>query len=341
MKSYLKYSHTPLSLEIIFHYLYILFFIYRILIVNLKQLRLMSEMVKTGYSVTKTAEQLFTTQPSISTQLKALENELDITLFQRHGKRIINLTPAGKVVHQYAEQALSNIHAIHQVADDFSKKETGTLSISTTHTQARYALPKVIKRFSKRYPQIQLRIHQGNPTQITDMVIRGESDFAIATEGIAENKHLKMLPVYQWNRCVIATPDHPINKIKKLKLEDIANYPIVTYDFAFAGRSAINDAFKAKQLTPNIVLTALDADVIKTYVSLGLGIGLLASMAYNKKTDTNLVKKEAGHLFNDSTTYLGFKKGQYLKNYMLEFIQWFAPNISREEILLLNDQDII
>lgn len=300
---------------------------------NLKQLRLLCEMVNNDYSVSRTADTLFTTQPAISTQLKAFEDELNLKLFSRNGKRVTGLSDAGEIIYRYAEQALLNIETIRQVAGDFSSKDTGKLRIATTHTQARYALPPIIKRFSKRYPKVQLNIHQGSPSQITDMVLHGKADFAIATEGIASNEKLAMLPVYQWNRCVIAQKDHEIVKIKKLSLEHIAKYPIVTYDVAFAGRSIINKAFAENNLHPNIVLTAIDSDVIKTYVELGLGIGLVASMAYDKKQDVNLRSKDASHLFEDSTTYIGFKKGQFLREYMIQFIEWFAPSVTQEEIL--------
>lgn len=304
---------------------------------NVKQLKLVCQMVKNDFSVSRTADALFTTQPSISTQLKALEDELSIKIFQRHGKRIIALTPPGKDIFHYAEQALQNIETIKQIATENSSKETGALRIATTHTQARYALPPIIQRFSQRYPKVQLNIHQGNPTQITEMALHGDVDFAVATEGIANNEKLAMLPVYQWNRCVIAHKNHPILKVKKLTLEDIAQHPIVTYDFAFAGRSVINKAFIEKSLIPNVVLTAIDSDVIKTYVELELGIGLIASMAYNSEQDKNLGSIDASHLFEASTTYVGFKKGMYLRDYMIQFIQWFATNTTRQDILNANE----
>ncbi len=303
---------------------------------NVKQLRLVCEMVKNGYSVSRTADALFTSQPAISTQLKTFEDELDLKLFQRAGKRITGLTAPGKTIHHYAEQALLNMKSIQQIANDYANVETGKLRIATTHTQACYALPSVIKRFAERYPNVQLNIHQGSPTQISDMVLHGEADFAIATEGIANNVKLTMLPVYSWNRGIISTKDHAIVNAPELTLEEIAKYPIVTYDFAFAGRSVINKAFQQKSLEPNIVLTAIDSDVIKTYVALGLGIGLIANMAYDKTKDTNLHCIDASHLFEDSTTYIGFKKGDFLREYMIQFIEWFAPNVTREEILAKN-----
>lgn len=305
---------------------------------NLKQLQLVSEMVKNGYNVSRTAEALFSTQPGISTQLKSLEDELNVKLFKRKGKRITGLSEAGERVLILAEDTLHNVKTIKQIGLEYSSKDSGQLSIATTHTQARYALPKVIKKFAENYPNVKLQIHQGNPTQISEMVIHGEADFAVATESIAQYDKLATLPVYQWNRCIIAPKNHPILDIKKPTLKDISQYPIVTYDSAFTGRSIIDSAFSQENLTPNIVLTAIDSDVIKTYVDIGLGIGLLANMAYNDEQDKNLGRIDASHLFDDSITCIGFRKGQFIREYMYDFLGWFSSNLTRDIVIAANQQ---
>lgn len=301
---------------------------------NLKQLQLVCEMVKANFNVSRTADAMFTSQPGISAMLKNLEDELNIKVFVRHGKRITGLSGAGENIYHYAQEILFNVKAIKEVGQEFSDKNKGTIDIATTHTQARYVLPPVIKKFSKRYPSVQMRIHQGNPVQISEMVIHGEADFAIATENIAQSSRLIALPIYQWNRSVIVPKNHALlKKRKKVTLEDITQFPIITYDFAFTGRSAINRAFNEKGLQPNIVLTALDSDVIKTYVELELGIGLLASMAFDKKTDKNLRRIDASHLFEESTTYIGFRKDQIIREYVYDFLYWLAPHLKKENII--------
>jgi len=300
-------------------------------------MQLICEMVKANYNVSRTADAMFTSQPGISAMLKSLEDELNVKLFVRHGKRITGLSDAGESVFHYAQEVLFNIKAIKEVSQEFSDKDRGTLDIATTHTQARYVLPPVIKKFAKRYPDVQLRIRQGSPTQISEMVVHGEADFAIATESVAQSNQLIALPIYQWNRCVVVPKEHSLaRRRKKITLEDIAEHPIVTYDFAFTGRSAINHAFNEQGLKPNIVLTALDSDIIKTYVELGLGIGLLANMAFDPKTDINLRKINVGHLFEDSTTYIGFRRDQLIREYIYDFFRWLSPHLSKENIIRAN-----
>jgi len=304
---------------------------------NLKQLQLVCEMVKANFSVSRTADAMFTSQPGISAMLKNLEDELNVKVFVRHGKRITGLSGAGVNVYHYAQEVLFNVKAIKQVGQEFSDKNKGKIEIATTHTQARYVLPPVIKKFSKRYPDVQMRIRQGSPVQISEMVIHGEADFAIATENIAQSSQLISLPMYQWNRCIVVPKNHALlKKRKKITLEEITQYPIITYDFAFTGRSTINHAFNEKGLHPNIVLTAMDSDVIKTYVELDLGIGLLANMAFDAKSDKNLRKIDVSHLFEESTTYIGFRKDQIIREYIYDFINWLAPHLKRENIIRAN-----
>ena len=231
-----------------------------------------------------------------------------------------------------AERVLREIEHIKQIGYEFTHDASGSLAIATTHTQARYALPPVIKAFTAEYPNIRLHIHQGNPTQIAQMVVSGAADIAIATEGMDEFEDIVVLPCYQWNHCLVAPPGLPILREEPLTLQAIAAYPIVTYELAFAGRMRINDAFSEAGLRPNIVLAAIDADVIKTYVELGLGIGLIASMAYDEKRDTNLRMRDVSHLFAPSTTRIGLRRGAHLRGFTYAFIEMFASHLDRRAV---------
>jgi len=296
---------------------------------KLQQLRYACEVVRRGLNVSAAAEALHTSQPGISKQIRGLEDELGVEIFVRHGKRIAAVTEPGKAVLAIAERILGEAANLKRAGEDFSNEKLGTLTIATTHTQARYALPQAVAMFKKRYPDVRLVLHQGNPTQVCEMALAGEADFAIATESIAEYPELVSLPCYQWNRCVVVPPGHALLKAKPLTLEAIAQYPVVTYDFAFAGRSQINKAFEKRGLAPNVVLTALDSDVIKTYVTLGLGVGIVAQMGFDAKRDRGLLALDASHLFESSTTRLGIKRGAWLRGYAFEFIELFAPRLSR------------
>ncbi len=300
---------------------------------KLQQLRYVREVVRAGFNVSAAAEALHTAQPGVSNQVQLLEQELKVQIFERKGKRLTGLTKPGEAIVALAERVLREVENIKQVGAEFSNETTGTLSVATTHTQARYALPPVIKSFTERFPDVRLELHQGNPTQVCEMVLAGVADIGIATEAIELFGELIMLACYQWNRCLVAPPDHPILKEDPLTLEAIANYPVVTYDFAFAGRSKINKAFEARGLKPNVVLTAIDSDVIKTYVELGLGIGILASMAFDPARDTRLRVMDASHLFEASTTRIGIRRSAYLRGYVFAFIELFAPHLTREVVM--------
>ncbi len=295
---------------------------------KLQQLRYLCEVANQGLNLSKAAETLHTSQPGISKQIRLLENELEIDIFVRNGKRVVKVTPPGQAILEIAERMLRDAKNLKQVGQEFANEATGSLTIATTHTQARYALPAAIKHFTARYPKVKLILRQGNPTQIAELVTSGEADIAIATEAIELFHELVMLPCYQWNRCIIVPPRHPLLKLEKLTLEAIAQYPIITYDFAFTGRSKINQAFDAKGLVPNVVLTAIDADVIKTYVELGLGIGILAQMAFEPKRDKHLRSIDASHLFEPSTTRIGISRNSYLRGYVFDFIEIFAPHLN-------------
>ncbi|HZN85823.1 MAG TPA: HTH-type transcriptional regulator CysB [Burkholderiales bacterium] len=296
---------------------------------KIQQLRYLSEVARRDLSVSAAAEALFTSQPGISKQIKALEDELGIEIFARHGKRLTALTEPGRAVLAIAERILAEAANLKRAGEEFANEKLGSLTIATTHTQARYALPKAVAAFKRRYPDVQLVLHQGTPTQICEMVIRGEAEFAVATEQISEFQELVSLPCFQWNRCVVVPSGHPLARAKPLTLEAVAKYPIVTYDFAFANRSLVEKAFEQRGLKPKVVLTALDADVIKTYVELGLGVGIMAAMAFHPKRDAGLKALDASHLFESSTTRLGIKRGAYLRRYAYEFIELFVPHLPR------------
>ena len=299
---------------------------------KLQQLRYLCEVASQGLNLSKAAKTLHTSQPGISKQISLLEDELGVDIFVRNGKRVVKITPPGEAIIEIAERMLRDAKNLKQVGQEFTNEASGSLTIATTHTQARYALPPAIKRFTLRYPKVKLILRQGSPTQIAKLVTSGEADIAIATEAIELFDELVMLPCYQWNRCIITPPRHPLLKLEKLTLEDIVKYPIITYDFAFTGRTKINQAFAAKGLTPNVVLTAIDADVIKTYVELGLGIGILAQMAFEPNRDKHLRSIDASHLFEPSTTRIGITRNSYLRGYVYDFIGMFAPHLDRTVI---------
>ena len=299
---------------------------------KLQQLRYLTEVERQGLNLSVAAEKLHTSQPGISKQIKLLEDELGVEIFVRNGKRVTAVTSPGKAIIAIAQRILHEADNLKQAAQDFADEDSGKLTIATTHTQARYVLPAVVQRFTQRYPKVKLGLVQGNPMQICQYTLAGQADFCIATEAIGTFKELVMLPCYAWNRCVITPPDHPLLKQKSLTLEAIAKYPIITYDFAFTGRSQINHAFETRGLTPNVVLTAIDSDVIKTYVALGLGIGIVAHMAYDPVRDTNLRALDASHLFESSTTRIGVPRNAYLRGYVYDFIEMFAPHLSRKVV---------
>ena len=295
---------------------------------KLQQLRCLTEVARRGLNVSEAAEALHTSQPGVSKQIRALEDELGVQVFVRHGKRLTAITEPGKAVVAIAERMLAEAQNLKRAGEEYANDQLGTLTIAATHTQARYALPKAVAAFKRRYPKVELVIHQGNPTQICDQVVAGDADLCVATEMISQYPELVSLPVYQWNRCVVVPPKHPLLKETPLSLEKLAEHPIVTYDFAFANRSLVQKAFEARGLKPHVVLSAQDSDVIKTYVELGLGVGILAKMAFDAKRDVMLRAIDASHLFESSTTRLGIKRGAYLRRYAYDFIEAFAPHLA-------------
>jgi len=299
---------------------------------KLQQLRYIWEVARHDLNVSATAQSLYTSQPGISKQIRLLEDELGVEIFSRSGKHLTRVTPAGQEILEIAGEILHRVENIKQLASEYSSPDRGSLSIATTHTQARYALPRVIDSFIRKYPNVSLHMHQGTPLQISELAAEGGVDFAIATEALELYSNLLMMPCYRWNRCVLVPRDHPLAALKQISIEDVAAHPIVTYVFGFTGRSRLDEAFTAKNLQPQVVFTATDADVIKTYVRLGLGIGIVAHMAYDPVQDADLVALDAGHLFQPSITSIGFRRGTYLRGFMYDFIERFAPHLTREVV---------
>ena len=299
---------------------------------KLQQLKYIWEVSKHGLNVTATAESLLTSQPGVSKQIRLLEDELGVQIFQRNGKHFTEITDAGQSVIQIAGLILGEIENIKRIAAEHCDDSRGSLSIATTHTQARYVLPPTIKKFILDYPDISLHMHQGTPMQISELAANRNVDFAIVTEALELFDDLIMLPCYRWNRSIIVPDDHPLAAMDEITLEVVAEFPIVTYVFGFTGRSQLDNAFYEAGLTPKVVFTAVDADVIKTYVRLGLGIGIVASLAYDPVTDSGLKALDASHLFDYSVTKIGFRRGSFMRAYMRDFITLFAPHLNRDVI---------
>ena len=302
---------------------------------NIQQLRYAYEVGKRGLSVSAAAAALHTSQPGVSKQIRALETELGVDLFVRRGRRFAAVTDAGREVLAAIERILAEVANLKTIGAEHADHAKGSLAVAVTHTQARYALPEVVTAFKKRFPEVKLKLLQGNPHQLARMVIAGEADLAIATEALDEYEELVALPGYQWRHCVVVPARHPLARVKPLTLEAIAAHPIVTYDPTFAGRSAIDRAFAARALEPEVALSALDSDVIKSYVSLGLGVGIISSRAFPAGKDEGLVALDCAHLFPAQTTRLAYRRGAYLRSYVVEFIRTFAPNLRGADLQAL------
>ncbi len=296
---------------------------------NFQQLRSVRETARRGFNLTDVAAALHTSQPGVSRQIRELEEELQIEIFERAGKRLTRLTEPGKMVLPVIERILLDAQNLQNVARDFSARETGMLTIAATHSQARYALPGAVHDFRAVYPQVTLHLHQGSPHQIAQLLIEGEADIGIATEALAGYEQLIALPSYRWTHCVIAPKGHELLDGQPLTLDRLVRFPIVTYEPGFTGRSHIDAAFERSDLKPNIVISAMDADVVKTYVALGVGVGIVAGFAFDEERDKELGAIEAGHLFEINTTRLAIRRGARLRNYALKFIETFAPTLTR------------
>jgi DNA-binding transcriptional LysR family regulator len=296
---------------------------------NLQQLRYVQETIRSGLSLTAAAARLHTSQPGISRQIRDLEDELGVVIFVRHGKRVTALTDAGRALAVIVDRALQEIDNLRSTAAEFHDQDSGELTIAATHTQARYALPRVVAVFKQRYPRVKLSLVQANPSQIAEMTLSGATDIGIATEALDHYPLLLALPGYTWHHSVIVPDGHPLIAQSRLTLEILARYPLITYDPAFAGRTQIDDAFQARGLRPDVVLAAIDSDVIKTYVELGLGVGIIAAMAYDSARDRGLTMLDAAHLFRTNTTRIALLRGRRLRQFSYAFIELFAPHLSR------------
>lgn len=309
---------------------------------NLHQLRFVREAVRQNFNLTEAAKALFTSQPGVSKAIIELEEELGVDIFSRHGKRIRGLTEPGRAVLKSVELIMQEIDGLKRIGNEFAAHDSGSFTIATTHTQARYSLPKVVQAFTQKFPKVRLSLLQGNPKQVAEMVLMDQADLGIATESIASIDGLISLPCYQWEHQVVVPLDHPLLKSKSITLEELATYPIITYDNAFTGRSKIDHAFKLRNLKPDIVLEAIDADVIKTYVELGLGVGIIAGMAFDAERDKNLRAISAGHLFGTNVSRIALKQGAYLRSYVFTFIELLAPTLNRKlvEQVLSGEKDM-
>lgn len=299
---------------------------------KLQQLRFLATVAQSDLNITSAATKLYTTQPAVSKQLRQLEDELGFKIFVRHGRALSKITAPGERVIDCAVRVLREIHNIKGISTDFKDDSAGTLSIGTTHTQARYVLPPVIKEFRERYPKVQFNLLQGTSEQIAEMAQNGRIDLAIATGSSAQFEKFVLLPCYRWHRQVIVPHGHPLTSVGPLTLEALAAHPIVSYVFSFTGPSSLTEAFVARNLRPNIALAARDADVIKTYVRLGIGVGIIANMAIDPVEDADLAVIEASHLFPLHTTWVGFDRSALLRRYMYDFIGLLAPQLTRRVV---------
>ncbi len=299
---------------------------------NLHQLRFVREAVRQNFNLTEAAKALYTSQPGVSKAIIELEEELGVDIFSRHGKRIRGLTEPGRAVLKSVEAIMQEIDGLKMIGKEFAAQDSGGFTIATTHTQARYALPKVVQAFTQKFPKVRLSLIQGNPKQIAEMVRKDQADLAIATEAIAAQEGLVTLPCYQWEHVVVVPQDHPLLKSEEITLEELAAWPLITYDSAFTGRNKIDHAFSVRSLKPDIVLEAIDADVIKTYVELNMGVGIIAGMAFDPERDRNLKAIPAGHLFGTNVSRVALKQGAYLRSYVYTFIELLAPVLNRKMI---------
>lgn len=304
--------------------------------VNLQQLRSVRETVRQGYNLTTVAEVLHTSQPGVSRQIRELEDELGIEIFVRAGKRLTGLTPPGATVLPIVERLLQEAENLRRAGSEFAAQDRGTLTIAATHSQARYALPLAVRDFSAAHPNVALHLHQGSPKQVAELLLAGEADIGVATEALAGYDELVALPCYQWTHKVIVPGGHALAadaaRGAPLTLARLAEFPIVTYEPGYTGRSHIDEAFRRQGLTLNLVLSAMDADVIKTYVELGMGVGIIAAIAYDEQRDAALTAIDARHLFASNMTRLAVRRGAYLRGYVYDFIATFAPPLTRERI---------
>jgi LysR family cys regulon transcriptional activator len=300
---------------------------------NFQQLRSVREAVRCNFNLTDVANTLHTSQPGVSRQVRELEEELGVELFVRSGKRLLGLTTAGKTLLPIVERLLQEADNLKRAGQDLQGREEGTLSIAATHTQARYVLPHVVKDFRARYPKVTLHLHQGSPRQVAEMLLNGTADIGVATEALAEYDPLVTLSCYRWSHSIVVPPEHPLLALDRpVELADLVQYPIITYEHGYTGRYHIDDAFSAASLQPNVVLTAMDADVIKTYVELDMGVGIVASVAWDDERDARLRVIDAGHLFPINTTRLAIARSHWLPGFAYGFIETFVPTLTYDVV---------
>lgn len=304
---------------------------------NLQQFRFVRETIRRSFNLTDAARALYTSQPGVSKAIIEFEDELGVKIFERHGKRIKGLTKPGAAIAQVIERIMREVDNLKKVSDEFARRDEGGLVIACTHAQARYILPRVIPAFRERFPKVRLSLAEGSPPHLANMVLHEQADIAIATETLAQTPGLSALPVYTWEHVVVVRPDHPLAELtsseaRSLSLEQLAQYPIITYDHAFSGRSSIDQVFDDQGVTPDIVLEAIDADVIKTYVDVGLGIGIIAGMAFDPRRDKGLVGLPVGHLFGQHVTRVAVKSGVFLRDYVYVLLEMLSPELTRQVV---------
>ena len=300
---------------------------------NLHQFRFVQEAVRRDLNLTETAKALFTSQPGVSKAILELEGELGVDIFARHGKRLRRVTEPGREVLKAIEVIMREVGNLKRIGDEFSKQDAGTLSIATTHSQARYFLPVPIAQMRKRFPKVNISLHQGTPEQVAKMVYEEVADFGLATESLDDYADLVTLPCYAWQHVLVLPTGHPLAQLERVSIEDLAPLPLISYHPSFSGRKRIDAAFATRKLVPNIVLEAIDADVIKTYVRLGLGIGIVAEIAMREEgASADLVARPVGHLFGQNVARIAFKRGAYLRNFVYAFAEMMSDRLSRKLI---------
>lgn len=300
---------------------------------NFQQLRSVREAARCGFNLTEVAAILHTSQPGVSRQIRELEEELGVEIFVRAGKRLTGLTPPGATLLSIVERLLLEADNLRRAGEDFRASERGGLSIAATHSQARYALPQVVRDFRALYPQVSLHLHQGSPRQVAEMLIAGEADIGVATEALAGYEQLVTLPCYRWSHSIVVPPGHALLAAQApVTLEALARHPIITYEQGYTGRAHIDEAFGREGLVPDIVLTAMDADVVKTYAELGMGVGIIASIAFDAERDRHLRAIDARHLFEVNLTRLALRRGAWLRGYAYAFIESFVPTLTADVV---------
>lgn len=307
---------------------------------NFQQLRIIRETVRRHFNLTDVANALYTSQSGVSKHIKDLEDELGVELYVRKGKRLLGLTEPGREMVKIVERMLLDASNIKNLAEQYSQQDSGQLTIATTHTQARYALPKVVTEFKKLYPKVHLKLHQGSPTEIAQMLLDGEADIGVATEALGNIPDLATFPYYSWHHAVVIPLGHPLEQVQPLTLEAIAEHPIITYHEGFTGRAVLEQAFHAAGLVPDIVMSALDADVIKSYVELGMGVGIVASVAFNEQRDTTLRRLDCAHLFEQVFTRIAVRRGHLLRRFAYHFIELCSAELTEQRVLAAVQQDL-